>query len=306
MTLKKSPWIWMDGEYIPWDEAQVHVLSHSLHYGCCVFEGIRAYNTAQGAAIFRVDAHIRRLYNSARIHEMEIPIPESEMIALCHELLARNSLTNAYIRPLIYYGYGGLGLLAPEDSLRVSISTFEWGNYLGDDSKNHGVAVGVSSWRRFAPDTMPAQAKAGGNYISSQLITREAQRNGFDEGVALDYFGNLSEGPGMNLFLVRDGALLTPTHGDSILDGITRDSVICLADDLGIEVLEQTMPREYLYLADEIFFTGTAAEIVPIRTVDGRNVGNGKPGPMTRQLQHAFYGILEGSRPDTRGWLQRP
>ncbi|GGK12660.1 branched-chain amino acid transaminase [Luteimonas terricola] len=297
-------WIWHNGGIKPWAEATTHVMSHGLHYGSSVFEGIRAYRTPQGSAIFRLQDHNRRLFASARIHEMQIPYTLDELNAACHEVLRRNGFEQAYLRPVAWRGLGGFGLSA-ETPIDVAVATWHMGPYLGEGALTEGIDACVSSWQRVAPNTIPAGAKAGGNYLSGQLVAREARRLGFGEGIALASTGLLSEGAGENLFLVFDGALHTTPVSAALLNGITRDSIIRLARDVGIEVIERDLPREYLYLCDELFMCGTAAEITPIRSVDGRQVGAGKAGPVTLRLQELFFGLFEGRTPDKYGWLER-
>ncbi len=296
-------WIWQNGAIKPWAEATTHVMSHALHYGSSVFEGIRCYETSNGPAIFRLSDHIRRLYASARIYDMPIPYTLDELNAASRDVVKRNGLSKAYLRPVAYRGLGGFGLAAdtPTD---VAVAAWEMGAYLGDGVLEQGIDACVSSWQRFAPNTIPAGAKAGGNYLSGQLIAREARRLGFGEGIALASTGLLSEGAGENLFLVFDGALHTTPVSAALLNGITRNSIITLARDAGIEVVERDMPREYLYLCDELFMCGTAAEITPIRSVDGRAVGAGKPGPLTRRIQDLFFGLFDGSTADRYRWLE--
>jgi branched-chain amino acid aminotransferase len=270
-----------------------------------VFEGVRAYATHRGTAIFRLKPHIRRMFDSAKMYRIEIPYSFERVCAACHEVVSANSLKSAYIRPIVYRGFGSLAPAAgAETPIEVAIAAIEWGAYLGEEALEQGVDVCVSSWARLAPNTMPTMAKAGGNYLSSQLITMEAQRHGYAEGIGLDASGNLSEGGGENLFLVRDGVLHTPPLSSAILPGITRDSVITLARHLGYEVREQVLPREALYVADEAFFTGTAAEISPIRSVDGIVLGAGRRGPITGVLQKAFFGLWSGETEDRWGWLE--
>ena len=296
-------WIWHNGAIKPWAEATTHVMSHALHYGSSVFEGIRCYETSNGPAIFRLSDHIRRLFASARIYDMPIPYTLEELNAASREVVKRNGLGKAYLRPVAFRGLGGFGLSAdtPTD---VAVAAWEMGAYLGDGVLEQGIDACVSSWQRCAPNTIPAGAKAGGNYLSGQLIAREARRLGFGEGIALASTGLLSEGAGENLFLVFDGALHTTPVSAALLNGITRNSIITLARDAGIEVVERDMPREYLYLCDELFMCGTAAEITPIRSVDGRAVGAGKPGPLTRRIQGLFFGLFDGSTDDKHGWLE--
>ncbi|MBI4566179.1 MAG: branched-chain-amino-acid transaminase [Planctomycetes bacterium] len=306
MPIKPSQLIWHNGDFVPWEKATVHVLAHGLHYGSSVFEGIRAYRTPEGTAVFRLRDHLRRLYDSARIYRMEIPYAIDVLAEMCRDVLRVNGLSDAYIRPVAYRGYGTLGLVAGNDaSVEVAVAAVEWGSYLGAESLERGVDVGVSSWMRLAPNTMPALAKAGGNYLSSQLVAMEAKRHGYVEGIALDDRGHISEGSGENLFLLREGVLYTPPVTSSILLGLTRDTVIALARHLGHHVREQALPRESLYLADEIFLTGTAAEIVPVRSVDGLTVGDGRRGPVTAALQRAFFGLFTGETQDRWGWLDR-
>lgn len=307
MSFKGSKLIWMNGRMIPWEQATVHVLSHALHYGSSVFEGIRVYKTPDGPMAFRLTDHIQRLLDSAKIYRMPIAYSLDELISVCKDVVLANDLMGgAYIRPLAMRGYGDVGLAPkPGHPVDVAIASWEWGAYLGADGLESGVDVCVSSWQRVAPNTLPALAKAGGNYLSSQLISTEARRLGFAEGIALATDGTISEGAGENLFAVHDGKLLTPPATSSILTGITRDTVMKLAARLGINVVEQSIPREFLYLADELFFTGTAAEITPIRSVDGIQVGEGRRGPVTERLQSAFFGLFSGNTEDTEGWLER-
>jgi branched-chain amino acid aminotransferase len=296
-------WIWHNGTIKPWADATTHVMSHALHYGSSVFEGIRSYDTPDGPAIFRLSDHTRRLFASARIYDMAIPYTADDLNAACRAVLKKNALTKAYLRPVAYRGLGGFGLSAdtPTD---VAVAAWQMGAYLGDGVLEEGIDACVSSWQRFAPNTIPAGAKAGGNYLSGQLIAREARRLGFGEGIALASTGLLSEGAGENLFLVFDGALHTTPVSAALLNGLTRNSIIRLARDAGIEVVERDLPREYLYLCDELFMCGTAAEITPIRSVDGRQVGAGRAGPVTRRMQALFFGLFDGSTPDKYGWLE--
>lgn len=294
--------IWHNGAIKPWAEATTHVMAHALHYGSSVFEGIRCYRTHTGSAIFRLGDHIKRLFASARIYDMAIPYTVDEIGAACRDVLKANDLSKGYLRPIAFRGLGGFGLSAdtPTD---VAVAAWAMGAYLGDGVLEQGIDACVSSWQRFAPNTIPAGAKAGGNYLSGQLVAREARRLGFGEGIALASTGLLSEGAGENLFLVFDGALHTTPVSAALLNGITRNSIIALARDNGIEVVERDLPREYLYLCDELFMCGTAAEITPIRSVDGRPVGAGKPGPLTLRMQGLFFGLFDGSTPDRYGWL---
>lgn len=296
--------IWFNGELMPWKNATVHVMSHALHYGSSVFEGIRAYNTHQGTCIFRLEEHIKRLFDSAKIYRMNIPYTPQEVIQGCKDAVKENHLQSAYLRPLAFLGDIGMGLRPPVDAVAdVMIAAFNWEAYLGADAVEVGVEVGVSSWNRLAPNTMPTAAKAGGNYLSSQLISSEATRHGYAEGIALDVNNMVSEGAGQNLFLIRNGILYTPPSTASILQGLTRDTVFFLAEQLGYEVREEPISRESLYLGDEFFMCGTATEIVPVKSVDGLPVGNGLRGPMTEALQQAFFGIFDGSTSIPQGWL---
>lgn len=305
MAIKPTEWIWHNGKLVPWQSATVHVLSHALHYGSSVFEGIRAYATPAGTCIFRLKAHTRRLQDSAKIHRIGIPWSAAEIDAACKEVVLRNGLKSAYIRPLVYRGYGEVGVVPkPGHPVELAIAAWEWGAYLGPEALEKGVDVCVSSWQRVAPNTIPALAKAGGNYLSSTLVGWEARDRGFAEGIALAADGTVSEGAGENLFVVRDGVLITPPASASILQGITRDSIIVLAREQGIEVREQVLPRELLYIADEIFLTGTAAEITPVRSVDRLQVGAGARGPVTKALQDAFFGLFNGKTADRWGWLE--
>lgn len=306
MSFKGAKVIWMNGRMVPWEQATVHVMAHALHYGSSVFEGIRVYKTPDGPRVFRLTDHIQRLFNSAKIYRMPIPYGLDELVSVCKEVVLANKLLNgAYIRPIALRGYGDVGLAPkPDHPVDVAVAAWEWGAYLGADGLEQGVDVCVSSWQRVAPNTVPALAKAGGNYLSSQLISTEAKRLGFAEGIALSTDGTVSEGAGENLFLVRDGRLITPPSTSSILTGITRDTVLRLATRLGIAVSEQSIPREMLYLADELFFTGTAAEITPVRSVDRIQIGAGRRGPITEKLQDAFFGLFNGSTADSDGWLE--
>lgn len=296
--------IWHNGQLKPWAEATVHVMAHGLHYGSSVFEGIRSYATPNGQAIFRLTDHLRRLYASAKIYDMPVPYDIDALARGCREVIRANGLEKAYLRPIAYRGLGGFGLSA-ETPVDVAIAAWHMGPYLGPDVLEAGIDACVSSWQRFAPNTIPAGAKAGGNYLNGQLVAREARRLGFGEGIALASTGLLSEGAGENLFLVFDGALHTTPVSAALLNGITRNSLMTLAREAGLDVVERDMPREYLYLCDELFMCGTAAEITPIRSVDGRPVGNGKPGPVTRRIQDLFFGLFDGATPDKHGWLEK-
>lgn len=306
MPIPATQYIWFNGKLVPWQSATTHVLTHALHYGSSVFEGIRAYATPKGLIIFRLAEHTRRLFESAKIHRIAIPYTQQQINDACREVVRENGLVNgAYLRPIVFRGYGEIGVAPKIDPpVETAIAAWEWGKYLGSDSEEQGVDVCVSSWQRVAPNTLPAMAKAGGNYLSSQLISYEAKRLGFAEGIGLAPDGTVSEGAGENLFVIRDGVLYTPGLGHSVLGGITRDTVMTLARGLGYEVRESTVPREMLYIADEIFMTGTAAEVTPVRSVDRLEVGSGKRGPITHAIQKAFFGLFTGETPDPHGWLQ--
>jgi branched-chain amino acid aminotransferase len=294
--------IWHNGAIKPWAEATTHVMAHALHYGSSVFEGIRSYPTPKGQAIFRLTDHLKRLYNSAKIYDMPIPYSLEELTKACRDVIRANKLDRAYLRPVAFRGLGGFGLSA-ETPTDVAVAAWDMGPYLGAGVLEAGIDACVSSWQRFAPNTIPAGAKAGGNYLSGQLVAREARRLGFGEGIALASTGLLSEGAGENLFLVFEGALHTSPVSAALLNGITRDTIIKLAHDADIEVFERDIPREYLYLCDELFMCGTAAEITPIRSVDGKAVGTGKPGPITGKIQKLFFGIFDDSTTAKNGWL---
>ena len=300
----KSDYIWFNGEMVKWADAKVHVMSHALHYGTSVFEGIRCYDTHKGSAVFRHREHMQRLHNSAKIYRFPVSYTIDELMEATRQTIRKNKLNSAYIRPLLFVGDVGMGVNPPAGyQTDVMIAAFPWGAYLGADALEQGIDAMISSWNRVASNTIPAAAKAGGNYLSSLLIGTEARTNGFQEGIALDVNGHLSEGAGENLFVVKDNVLFTPTLSCSALPGITRDAIITLAKDLGIEVREQTLSREALYLADEVFMTGTAAEITPVRSVDRIQVGIGRCGPMTKQIQQVFFGLFNGQTEDKHGWL---
>lgn len=304
--MKTSKYIWYEGELIPWEQATVHVLTHALHYGSSVFEGVRVYKTPDGPMALRLTDHVHRMYNSAKVYSLEIPYAPGTIIDACKQVVRENDLADgAYIRPVAFRGYGEMGVAGdPDEPAVCAVAAWEWGSYLGEGVLEKGVDVCVSSWQRAAPNTIPTLAKAGGNYLSSILVTLEARRLGFAEGIALNTAGFVSEGAGENLFLVQQGKLYTPPMGASILAGLTRDMVVQLARSLDIEVLEQNIPREWLYMADEVFLTGTAAEITPVRSVDKVTVGAGRRGPVTEQLQNAFFGLFDGATRDAWGWLE--
>jgi len=301
--MKATEKIWRNGEFIAWDDAKIHVLSHVVSYGSSVFEGIRVYETTNGPAVFRLREHIRRMYDSAKIYRMDIRFTPDELAEAMLELVRLNKLNSCYIRPIVFRGYGMMGVNGTKNPIDVYLACWEWGRYLGEEALASGVDVCISSWTRIAPNTLPALSKAGANYMNSQLINMEAVANGYSEGIALDKAGYVSEGAGENIFVVRDGKIVTPPLGTSVLPGITRDAVLTLAAGLGIPVVEQVVPRELLYIADEVFFTGTAAEISPIRSIDRISIGSGRRGPITEKLQNEFFGIVNGTKPDRHNWL---
>ena len=296
--------IWHNGTIKPWADATVHVMAHALHYGSSVFEGIRSYRTPDGAIIFRLTDHLKRLFHSAKIYDIDMPYTLEQLAAACREVMKANALEQSYLRPVAFRGLGGFGLSA-ETPIDVAVAAWPMGPYLGPEALENGITACVSSWQRMAPNTIPTGAKAGGNYLSGQLIAREARRLGFGEGIALASTGLLSEGAGENLFLVFDGALHTAPVSAALLNGITRDTLMTLAREHSIGVVERDLPREYLYLADEVFMCGTAAEVTPIRAVDGKQVGAGKAGPVTRHMQELFFGLFEGRTQDKWGWLEK-
>jgi branched-chain amino acid aminotransferase len=301
--LQATEKIWHNGQLIPWDDAKIHVLAHVVNYGSSVFEGIRCYDTLQGSAIFRAADHMQRLLDSAKIYRMHLPYSLDQLTDAVIELIRANKLRSCYIRPIVLRGYGDVGVLPKNNPIETYMACYEWGNYLGKDCLGEGVDVCVSSWTRIAPNTLPALAKAGANYMNSQLIRMEAETNGYAEGIALDDAGYVSEGSGENVFVIRNGKLLTPPLGASVLPGITRDTIVKIAEQLRIPVVETIIPREMLYIADEAFFSGTAAEVTPIRSVDRIVVGNGRCGPITQQIQRRFFEIVRGEITDEFGWL---
>jgi branched-chain amino acid aminotransferase len=301
--VEQADLIWMNGEFVAWDEAKVHVLTHGLHYGTGVFEGIRAYDTERGTAIFRHLDHLERLYRSAELYYMPIPYPREELRQATHELIVRNVLQSCYIRPIVFRGYGQMGLYPLDCSVDVTIAVWQWGAYLGEEGKRNGIRAKVSSWRRLSPDSLIPHAKACGQYLNSVLAKVEASKAGYEEAILLDDLGHVCEGSGENIFVIRDGRLVTPPQTASILDGINRRSVIQIARDLGWEVLERDLARAELYLADEVFFTGTAAELVPVREIDDHAIGGGEPGPVTRELQQVFEDALHGRDARYADWL---
>ncbi len=301
--MPKSDKVWYNGELVDWDAANVHVLSHVVHYGSSVFEGIRCYNTEKGPAVFRLKEHVDRLFDSAKIYRMEIPYSREEIFEAIIETICVNGLDACYIRPVVFRGYGSLGVDPMTCPVETVIAVWEWGQYLGDEALKKGVSVCTSSWNRVAPNTLPFLAKAGGNYLNSQLVRMEANANGYDEGIVLGTDGLVSEGSGENIFVIRDGKVYTPASHYAILSGITRDTAITLARAAGISVEERGIPREFLYIADEVFFTGTAAEITPIRQIDKIQIGAGERGPVTEKLQQLFFDILYARVEDRYNWL---
>jgi len=295
--------IWMNGTLVDWRDAKIHIASHVIHYGSAVFEGARCYSTPKGSACFRLDAHMRRLLDSGKIYRMEYPLDLSGWQNAVLETIRANELKACYIRPLVYRGYETLGVNPLQNPVDAAIILWPWGSYLGQDALEQGVDVKISSWSRMAPNTLPALAKSSANYANSALTKMEAVLDGYSEGLALDVYGNVSEGSGQNVFVVRDGTIQTPPIGSSVLAGITRDSVMTLARDLGFPVLETVLPREAVAIADEAFFVGTAAEVTPIRSIDRIQIGNGRRGPITEALQRAFFDVINGEAPDTHDWL---
>ena len=303
MPLPKCDKIWFNGELVDWDDAKIHVLSHVVHYGSSVFEGIRCYKTAKGSAVFRLDEHVSRLFDSAKIYRMEIPFSHEEILTAILETIRSNKLEACYIRPVVFRGYETLGVDPLDCPVDVVIAVWEWGEYLGEAALKNGVSVCTSSWNRPAPNTMPFLAKAGGNYLNSQLVRMEANINGYDEGIVLGTDGLVSEGSGENIFAIKNGSIVTPESHYGILPGITRHTAITLIRDLGMHVEQRGIPREFLYVADEVFFTGTAAEITPIRAIDQVQIGSGERGLITGQIQEAFFKVIRAEVDDRHGWL---
>jgi branched-chain amino acid aminotransferase len=293
----------MNGRLVAWKDATIHLASHVIHYGSAIFEGMRAYDTPMGTALFRLPDHTRRLYNSCKIYRMEVPYSQDEFNRAVVETVRANGLKSCYVRPIVYRGYHSLGVNPLPNPVDCAVLVWEWGKYLGPEAMENGVDVCVSSWWRMAPNTFPALAKCGANYMNSQLIKMEALLDGYEEGIALNIRGHISEGSGENLFLVKDGVVLTPPLSSSVLPGITRDSVMTLFRDMGVRCVEETIPREMLYIADEAFFTGSAAEVTPIRSIDKIVVGSGKRGPVTEKVQKAFFDLIDGKREDAHRWL---
>jgi branched-chain amino acid aminotransferase len=303
MSLAKTEKIWHNGKFINWDDAKIHVLSHVVSYGSAVFEGIRCYNTEQGPAIFRLREHMQRLWNSAHIYRMDISFTVDALCDGALELVRANKLNACYVRPIVLRGYGDVGVDPRGCPVDVYLACWEWGKYLGEEAIRGGVDVCISSWNRPAPNTLPQMAKAAANYMNSQLIKMEAKANGYVEGIALDVNGHVSEGSGENIFVVMNGSISTPPLGNSSLPGITRQSIVTICNELKIPIAEQVIPREMLYIADEVFLTGTAAEITPIRSVDHIQVGSGARGPITKRIQDEFFAITSGTKSDRHGWL---
>ncbi|MEA2241884.1 MAG: branched-chain amino acid aminotransferase [Solirubrobacteraceae bacterium] len=301
--MKQADLIWMNGEFVAWEDAKVHVLTHGLHYGTGVFEGIRCYDTEIGSAVFRHREHLQRLQRSAELYYMPMPFDTETLRAATHELIGRNGLRSCYIRPIAFRGYGQMGLNPLEAPVDVTIAVWEWGAYLGEEGKRSGIRAKVSSWRRISPESLIPTAKASGQYLNSVLAKIESQKAGYEEAILLDDHGRVCEGTGENIFVVWEGRIVTPPAAASILDGITRKSAIQIARDLGIEVIERDIARAELYLADEVFMTGTAAELVPVREIDDHTIGEGKPGPLTRAVQTAFDDALHGRAERYREWL---
>ena len=295
--------IWMDGHLVPWKDANIHIASHVIHYGSSLFEGFRTYKSSLGPVIFRLQAHTQRLYNSCKMYRMDIPYTQEEFNTAVIDTIQSNGFSSCYIRPIVYRGYGTLGVDPFPNPVNCAILVWEWGTYLGEEAMEKGVDVKISTWQRMAPNTLPALAKSGANYMNSQLIKMEALMEGYVEGIALNTRGNVSEGSGENIFVVLNGIIYTPPLSSSILPGITRDTVIQLAREKGLSVVEEVIPREMLYIADEVFFTGSAAEITPIRSIDKISIGSGKRGPITKILQDAFFSYIEEEREDKFNWL---
>jgi branched-chain amino acid aminotransferase len=301
--LTATDWIWRDGEFIAWQDATVHVLAHSMQFGSSAFEGVRCYSTPRGPAIFRLEDHLQRLVNSCRIYRMDVPYGVDELVAACCELVERNGLDSCYLRPMVIRGFGAAGMVPFDSPVEVFLPCWPWGAYLGEGALENGVDTCVSSWHRMAPNTVPSMAKVAGNYLGGQLIKMEALANGFDEAIAMGPDGMISEGSGQNVFVVSKGILFTTPANGTLLPGITRDSIITLAKDAGLEVREQPLQREVLYTSEEIFLTGTASEVTPVRSVDRIRVGAGRAGEVTKQLQRTFLDLVQGKSEDRHGWL---
>jgi branched-chain amino acid aminotransferase len=305
MAIQATEKIWHNGKLIPWNDAQIHVMSHVINYGSSVFEGIRCYKVADGPAIFRLPEHMQRLVDSAKIYRIDVDYSLEQLSQACADLIAANGIWPCYLRPIVLRGYGEAGVNPFNSPTEVYIVNYPWGKYLGTGNVSEGVEACVSSWARIAPNTMPAMSKSGANYMNSQLIKMEAIVNGYVEGIALDINGYVSEASGANIFIVRKGKLITPPLGNSVLPGITRDAILTLADDIGVTVVEQMIPREMLYIADEVFFCGTASEITPISSIDKILVNKGVTGPVTLALQREFFGIVNGTLKDRHNWFTK-
>ena len=301
--LTATNWIWRDGEFVRWDDANVHVLSHSMQYGSAAFEGVRCYGTPRGPAIFRLDAHLQRLITSCRIYRMDFAYSIDELTVACCQLVEKNGLEACYLRPMVLRGYGASSMVPFASPIHVYLPCWPWGAYLGEGALENGVDACVASWHRVAPNTIPAIAKIAGNYLSGQLIKMEALANGFAEGIALGTDGMLSEGSGQNAFLVAGGTVFTPPVNGTLLAGITRDAILTIATDLGLPVKEQQIPRDMLYAADEVFLTGTASEVTPVRSIDKLTIGRGRRGPVTEQIQRRFLDVVHGRVADRHNWL---
>lgn len=303
MPFEEVKKIWMNGRLVDFADAKIHALSHVIHYGSGIFEGIRSYVTKSGPAVFRLNEHIRRLFDGAHIYRMEVPYTQEEVRKACLDIIVANEFDDCYLRPLVYRGFHSLGVFPGACPIDVMVAAWKWGKYLGPEALEQGVDIRVSSWTRMAPNTFPAMAKSTANYMNSQLIRMEAAIDGYSEAIALDASGFVSEGSGENVFVVRDGKIHTPSLTSSILPGITRDTVITLARDMGLEVVETSIPREMLYIADEVFFSGTAAEVTPIRSIDRIKIGAGRRGPITEKLQKEYFNYITGEVPDRHNWL---
>ncbi|HEV2388204.1 MAG TPA: branched-chain amino acid transaminase [Candidatus Acidoferrales bacterium] len=303
MPVNKTDKIWHNGKMIAWDDARIHVLSHVVSYGSAVFEGMRCYKTGNGPALFRLREHMQRLHNSAHIYRMEIPYSREELMSAAIDLVRANRMEACYVRPVVIRGYGEVGVNPYGSPIEVYMACWDWGRYLGEEALRDGVDVCVSSWRRPAPDTLPQMSKAAANYMNSQLVRMEAMVNGYTEGIALDNQGNVAEGSGENVFVVYGGRVWTPPLANSVLPGITRQTVFTFCQEMDLPVVEQAIPREMLYIADEVFFCGTAVEITPIRSIDKIKIGSGRRGPITERLQTEFFAVTSGARLDTHGWL---
>ncbi len=302
-TFDESVKVWFSGRMIDWKDATIHVMSHVVHYGSAVFEGLRCYDTPKGSAVYRLKEHVQRLFNSAKIYRIDIPFTQEEVFNACIDVIKVNDMRDAYLRPIVFRGYDSLGVAPGNCPIEVVVGAWRWGQYLGPEALANGVDVRVASWTRMAPNTFPALAKCGANYMNSQLIKLEAMADGYVEGIALDAGGYVSEGSGENIFVILNGEILTPPLGASVLPGITRNTVITLAKELGYEVKEILIPREVLYIAEEVFFTGSAAEVSPIRSIDRITIGSGKRGPITKELQDRFFAYVNGELADKHGWL---